>query len=157
MTRRRRQRAKPQSLMITPMIDLFTVILIFLIVNYSPEAAKIKKSSDVKLPKSTINLNKVPHIQVEVGQDYISVNGEKIAGLAPTLAAGEPWVIFKDTLKRVSKKEEDGKAKDQPVLVMADKSTSFNHIDRTVAYMAAAGYSEVYFLTEKQDETQEGN
>lgn len=141
---RRKKNLDTPGLMITPMIDMFTVILIFLIVHYAPEHARIKKSEGIKLPKSTLDMAKVPHVQIEVAPDYISLNGERVEGLNPT---SSNWKVFSEKLKALSKS-------DEPVLIMADKDTSYRLVDLTVAHLAVAGFSEVYFLTEKEEKKQ---
>lgn len=143
-SKRNRHRSQSQStLMITPMIDMFTVILIFLIVSYAPEQSKIKVSENITVPKSPLKLKKVPQVQVEVTENYIMINGERLQSLKPSQAQLSDWKVFKDRLS-------DMKQKDEAVLVMADKSTNFAHVDRAIAHLASAGFSEVYFLTETE-------
>lgn len=143
--KRRQRRVEATSLMITPMIDMFTVMLIFLIVSYAPEQSRIKKSDNIRLPKSKLELAKVPHIQIEVGSDYLSLNGQKLEGLNPSSDKRSVWKILGTSLKSLERS-------DEPVLVMADKETSYRAVDLAVAHLAAAGFSEVYFLTEKEEE-----
>lgn len=151
MKKKRRQRQKTSPLMLTPMVDMLTVILIFLIVHYSPETAKIKKSSDIKLPMSELALKKVPRIQIEVNDQQIQFNGLPLQGLKPADDRSASWKPLKDALDRGSVK------KDEPILIMADKNTSFVYVDRTVGHLAANGFSEVYFLTEQDEKTKERN
>lgn len=143
----RKHRLTTPALMITPMIDMFTVLLIFLIVSYAPEQSRIKKSEHIQLPKSKLDLSKVPQIQIEVSTDYISLNGQKVEGLNPSSSEGSSWKNLGTSLKSLSRS-------DEPVLLMADKETSYRLVDLTVAHLAAAGFSEVYFLTEKKEEEQ---
>jgi biopolymer transport protein ExbD len=141
----RRRFAESTNLMITPMIDMFTVILIFLIVSYAPEQTRIKKSAGISLPKTSLNLEKVPQIQVEVSQEIVSLNGSPIQGLKPSGSNARAWTKFKSQLDALQRS-------DEPVLVMADKGLSYDIINMTVAHLAAAGFSEVYFLTDKLEE-----
>lgn len=131
--------------MITPMIDMFTVILIFLIVSYAPEQSKIKISDQIEVPKSSIKLKSVPKLQIEVTDSYIMINGEAVAGLDPKQASVQQWQSFSSRVDKIKTKEE-------AVLVLADKTTNFAHVDRAVAHLAKAGFSEVYFLTESEEE-----
>jgi len=153
--RRNRQRIKPASLLITPMIDMFTVILIFLIASYSPEASKVKKSEQIRLPKSSLTLNKAPRLQLEVTPSYVQLNGEKVAGLNPQDPQSQNWSALKTQLVAAAQFDDKGKLKDEPILVMADKSTSYEFVERTISYVASSGFSEVYFLTEQEDQPRE--
>lgn len=145
---KRRSRSKVTGLMITPMIDMFTVILIFLIVSYAPDEARIKKSEDIVLPKSELQISKMPKIQIEISDSDIKLNGSQVQGIKPNESNLKAWAILKDAL------DKDFKDKRQPVLLIADKDTAYAHIDRTVGFVAAAGFSEVYFLTETVEEKQ---
>ncbi len=131
--------------MLTPMIDMFTIIIVYLIVNFAPDAAKVKKSDNIRLPKSPMALNKVPPIQIEVSQEQVLINGTKIEGLQPQSATPEAWYILSSKLKEL-------KTKDHPVLVISDRNTNYGVVDKTVGQVAAAGFSEVYFLTEELKE-----
>lgn len=153
--RKTRQRIKPASLLITPMIDMFTVILIFLIASYSPEASKVKKSEQIRLPKSTLTLNKAPRLQIEVSPTYIYLNGQAVAGLVPQDPSAQNWLALKNQLVASAKFDEKGKLKDEPVLVMADKATSYQFVEKAISYVASSGFSEVYFLTEQEDQARE--
>lgn len=147
---RRRQRPAAATLNITPILDIFTVMLIFLIASYSPEEARIKKSAQLELPKSTMSLSHVPKIQVEVTDDYVKVNGREVEGVDPKMDKNLMWMKVREKVKSVSKKE------NEPILLMADKATTFKHVDRTVAHLAAAGFGEIYFLTERHENLPEG-
>lgn len=141
----RRRFSDSTNLMITPMIDMFTVILIFLIVSYAPEQTRIKKSSGLSLPKTSLDIEKVPQIQIELNASAISLNGSPIEGLRPSSLDKKLWSRFQTQLDALNRSNE-------PVLVMADKELPYQAIDKTVAHLAAAGFSEVYFLTEKLEE-----
>lgn len=141
----RKRGIEKSALMLTPMIDMFTVIMIFLIVSYAPEQARIKKSQEIQLPKSKLELTKVPQIQIEVGNNQIVLNGQKVEGLNPSSGNRKSWSALGENLKSLSRS-------DEPVLVMADKDISYQYVDLTVAHLAAAGFSEVYFLTEKEED-----
>lgn len=141
----RRRFSDSTNLMITPMIDMFTVILIFLIVSYAPEQTRIKKSSGLSLPKTSLDIEKVPQIQIELNSTAISLNGSPIEGLNPSSSDKKLWSKFQNQLDALNRS-------DEPVLVMADKELPYQAIDKAVAHLAAAGFSEVYFLTEKLEE-----
>lgn len=143
---KRRSRSKVTGLMITPMIDMFTVILIFLIVSYAPDEARVKKSEELVLPKSELQISKMPKIQIQVTDTDIRLNGSRIEGIKPNENNSKSWAILKEALNK------NFKDKRQPVLLIADKDTSYAYIDRAVGFVAAAGFGEVYFLTETVEE-----
>lgn len=137
--KRRMRRRSDVGLLITPMIDMFTVILIFLVVSYSPEASRIQKSAEIELPRSQATLSKLPQLQVEVSDQYVIINGEKIVNQGDQM-----WTLVQERLDRFrdSNPERSG-------LIISDQKTAYKWIDRTVAHMSASGISQVYFLTQE--------
>jgi biopolymer transport protein ExbD len=140
-----RSRLKPTTLMITPMIDMFTVILVFLIVQFAPEEAKIEKDASIALPDAIHKIAAVPKIRLEVTKDFVKLNGETVAGLTPKSSPPSAWFALNVALKGVAEKPE-------PVLLISDKETAYRYVDKAVAHLASAGFGEVFLLTERVEE-----
>lgn len=138
MIRRRRHRNQATALMITPMIDMFTVILIFLIINFSPEASKIKRSTKIELPQTEKQLEEVAKLQIEISHSDLRLNGEVLG----SLASDKLEATYASLRSKISKGSEKA-------LLMADQGLDYKFIDRTVATLAAEGIGQIYFLTEK--------
>src|SRR6056297_3359199 len=72
------KKKKPGGLMLTSLLDMFTIILIFLIVSFEAEDYEFKLDPDLKLPESTassvfkpaVNLALTPG-SLKIGQDEI--------------------------------------------------------------------------------------
>ncbi len=139
------KRAKPASLMIlTPFLDVLTVLLIFLIVTFAPDQASVQIEKDLKLPQSAHSLRGIPHVKVQVSADAIKVNGEVVQGLNPSSANSSSWEMLKAAIKAQQQSEE------KAVLLLADKETAYRWVDMAAAHLSASGFSEVYLLTEIQ-------
>lgn len=137
-----------KGIMLTPFMDVLTVLLIYLIVCFSPAESEIKVSQTIKLPETLHHLRNVPHIQIEVAGDHISIAGKTLDGIVPEK---EQWANFSTYAKtHLSDSAKAGKSGD-PILLVADKSTSYRFIERTVAHLAAAGFSDIYFLSEMKE------
>lgn len=136
------------ALTLTPMLDMLTVVLIFLIVNFSPEKAALQqgqRSPQVQLPKSDIELNQLPKLQIEVTKDFVKLNGHKIEGLIPATAEAQAWDVLKQELTKLASLEQD-----KTILLVADKDASYELVDRTVAQLASYGFGDVTLLTMKE-------
>jgi len=146
MKSRQRKVRRPlvSSLMITPMIDMFTVILIFLIVSYAPEQAKILKSEEIEIPQTELKLERLPALQIEVTAHYIAVNGERIQSEEGQTLGAADWSRLMAQVKRFKETSAESAS-----LVIADKATPYRYIDRAVSTLSASGFSEVYFLTQE--------
>lgn len=129
------------SLMITPMIDMFTVILIFLIVSYAPEQSRIQKSEQIELPQEDFKLSRLPTLQVEVTETYVSMNGVRIELNNP-----QAWGQVEAQLQEFKRD-----SRETAGLLIADQSTPYRLIDRTIGHLSASGFSEIYFLTQEEN------
>ncbi len=99
------------SLTLTPMLDMLTVVLIFLIVNYSPDKANIKQSSQIRLPQAELDITDVPKIQIEVTKEYVRINGKAVDGLIPATSEPAAWSVLKEQLDALAKFHAEQNAK----------------------------------------------
>ena len=64
MKRLRRGGSKPPALMLTSLLDMFTIILIFLIVSFEADQKEFKLNSDLTLPESQARLELKPSVNL---------------------------------------------------------------------------------------------
>ncbi len=77
-----RSRAKkfvPPKLMITSMMDMFTIILIFLLFQFSEKPETIHMMEDIELPKSTAKMDHTETIKLVLTQNSLHINDDLIA------------------------------------------------------------------------------
>lgn len=136
------------ALTLTPMLDMLTVVLIFLIVNFSPEKAALQgeRAPEVQLPNSAIDLQELPKIQIEVKADSVKLNGKRLEGLSPKEASNETWLLLKSALDQINLESHE-----KTILLVADKDAPYELIDHTVAHLATFGYGDITLLTHKEE------
>ena len=82
---RRKRRNKTEhvdeGLNVVPMMDMMTIILVFLLKSLSASSANIPQGDDLRLPHSSINTSPSSALQVIVSRVSISVNGRFITAL----------------------------------------------------------------------------
>ncbi len=78
---RHRQPMQPPKLNLTAMVDVFVVLLIFLLKSYSAEGNIQTTNQDLQLPISTSNLQPQLTVTVTVTQSAIYVEDKKVAEL----------------------------------------------------------------------------
>lgn len=66
------------KLNLTSMMDMFTIILVFLLKTYSTEGMLIQPSEDITLPKSSIEKSPEVALDLVVSKEWIMVNHEPI-------------------------------------------------------------------------------
>jgi biopolymer transport protein ExbD len=77
---------KPASLNLVSLMDIFTILVFFLMVN-SSEVEVLDTSSKIKLPDSTSEQRPENQLVISVSQDNIVVQGRSIATISDVLAA----------------------------------------------------------------------
>src|SRR5687767_820736 len=82
----------PGELLLTPLIDMFVILVVFLIMNFSATGELINISKDIELPKakSTAMLERAPVIQIS--PTTVAIEGFKV---------GDSDEILKDADLRV--------------------------------------------------------
>jgi len=72
---------KPPVLMLTSLLDMFTIILIFLIVSFEAEDFDFKLNPDLVLPESTASAQLKAAVNVSVSRDAIQVENRDVMRL----------------------------------------------------------------------------
>ncbi len=72
---------------LTSMMDMFTIILVFLLKNYSTEGLLIQPSEYLTLPSSTIEKSPEVALDLVVSKEWIMLNHEPIERVANVLAS----------------------------------------------------------------------
>ena len=80
-----RRTAGGEGLNITSMMDIMTIILIFLLKSYSPEDISVAPSSDLEVPVSTSEKSPKLAVQVVVSKSAILVDSIPVMQLTTTL------------------------------------------------------------------------
>jgi len=86
MRRRRfashRHRSEPTQLRMTSMMDILTVLLLFLLKSFVVEGEVITPASGVELPESHSESTPQESLVIAIDQDRVSIGGEIVADLA---------------------------------------------------------------------------
>ncbi|UCF30622.1 MAG: biopolymer transporter ExbD [bacterium] len=81
-TKRRAQRRKRPSLLvlnITSMLDMFTILILFLLKSYSTEGMILTIPADLHLPYSSTETVPEPGLVIELTENVLVVDGVKLA------------------------------------------------------------------------------
>ncbi len=66
------------KVMLTSMMDMFTIMLVFLLSSYSTEGQMIQPSNDLTLPKSSVE--KMPEVALDlsISKEWVLLNGKPV-------------------------------------------------------------------------------
>lgn len=106
----RKGRSAVATLQLTAMVDLFTVLAVFLLQNYGSTGAVISIPKEVELPKATATKELKPSSVVTVSKKEISINNTKIASYLE-IQQNKDWLIkdLKNEIQKIIQKEKQNK------------------------------------------------
>ncbi len=170
------KRSAVATLSLTAMVDMFTVLVVFLLQNYQTTGEVIDLHDDVHLPKASQVKELKPAHVVVVSPTEISLDKRRIADLAAVRASQE-WEIpllttaitdrFRtleesrkllglERIREAVDQTKPGGQREKPedfrrVTVQADKSVDFLTIKKVMYTLYQAGASEINFAVIKND------
>jgi biopolymer transport protein ExbD len=144
MTRNRR--AVPK-LNLTPLMDVFTVLVFFLMIN-SATVEVLQQPRQITLPESVVESKPRETVVIFVGTDEVLVQGVPVARIADIEASEEAevesiGVRLAELSDRVIGVSTQAVAESQEVTVLADKSIPFSVLKKIMATCTAQGYMRV--------------
>jgi biopolymer transport protein ExbD len=144
MTRHKRVLPK---LPLTSLMDVFTILVFFLMVNQS-SVEVLQQPRQITLPESVVEEKPRETVVILVGKDEVLVQGVPVARIADIQAAGnieiEPiGARLAELSESVIGLSTQAVAESQEVTVLADKSIPFSVLKKILATCTARGYTRV--------------
>ena len=148
-------------LQLTAMVDMFTVLVVFLLQNYASTNQILPISDQVQLPKATSTAQLIPSLVVTFSTEGVLFNGKKMASFYE-IQTDKDWVIDK-LRKNVSEEIENLKKQKQEEIVVtkkegasrifpyekltlqADENIDFLSIKKVMYTLTQAGIKEINF------------
>ena len=159
--RRIRKKFVPPKLMLTSMMDMFTIILIFLLFSFSENPEKLKLDQNLELPRSNTEASYNQAVKIVLTKTDLRVEDEPLAavqnrqivGLSPqNLTASVLYQRLKAHRDKLPT-EGDTTGNASHVLFLCDQSHAFKTINQVIKTAGMAGYPHFQFavLEEKQE------
>jgi len=147
------------KLQITSMMDMFTIILIFLLFSFSDNPEKIHMDKDLKLPKSTSQIDCQKSVTVTLSTDSLKIDNQHIAGVSNGIIQGldnqklENSALYKHLLllrhEREQKNMEEEKA---AIIIFCDHRLPYKTIHQVIKTSGMAGFPNFQFAVLKSHE-----
>jgi len=142
------------TLSLTSMMDMFTIVLVFLIKQVDSEGNLLTQADNLKLPISTsLKTSKEVALTVVVDAKQILVDNEAVAE-TPAVAKQDSLMVAAMVPALEKKREEEKKAAlakgEEPdnagnVIVQLDKGTAYDVMYKVMASCGWAGYTNIAF------------
>lgn len=149
-----------KDLNITPMMDMMTIILVFLLKSFASSTSNLTFDSNLQPPKSTSLLKPKQAVSVVVTKKVILIEGDAIAPINlgkvdPTVKRdGENGYYITplvEILEKYAKREKKvaeltGQKFDAQLMVVADKTTPYRLLTEIIYSCGQAGYANYRLL-----------
>ena len=147
MKRMARSRKKMTGLNLTSLMDVFTILVFFLLFNTS-SGDVLEAPKEIKLPDAAIEEKPRETVVIMVAPDMVRVQGQLVAETAEVLAAkGEIIAPIRKRLDQLERSiigiatKEAVEAKE--VTILADKSIPFTVLKKIMSTCTTAGYGKI--------------
>ncbi len=147
-------RRKPPSsfqLKLTSLIDMFTIILVFLLKNFSTEGEIIAMAEDLMLPESTSKDKPTAASIIAINHNWIILDGEQVLPTSDVMGVppGQVITILADALvTRRTIAEGLGQVAEEMdfsgrINIQADKNIPYLIVKKVIETCGSNGYNEI--------------
>ena len=148
------------ELLLTPLIDMFVLLVVFLIMNFSATGELVTVSKDISLPSAVTveEIERAPIIQISA--NTIAIEGFKV-GDADEILKDEDLRVpqLTDKLQEMRKIDEmmhPGQAFEGKIILSCDKDIDFKLVRKVMMASAEAGYANFNYAVLKAAEEKDG-
>lgn len=147
---RHHARRKQPALNLVSLMDIFTILVFFLLVS-SSSVHQLPKKKDITLPISIATKAPKETLIISVTQKSILVQGREVAIISDVMQKQSPYIVglekellFQASKTRVTKKL-DGKKKGRAVTIMGDEDIPYELLRKILATCRQANYTKIAF------------
>jgi biopolymer transport protein ExbD len=142
-----RNRLKPVRMNLTSLMDVFTILVFFLLVN-SANTEVLETPKQITLPDSVVEEKPRETVVVFVSPDQVTVQGETVAFVRDILASNDPEIgAIGDKLSELSDKviglKTQAVTQSREVTILADRSVPFSVVKRVMSTCTGRGYERI--------------
>jgi biopolymer transport protein ExbD len=142
-----RNRTKITKMNLTSLMDVFTILVFFLLVN-SAASEVLDTPKQITLPESIVESKPRETVVVFISPEYVMVQGETVARVEDILAAeGQDIEGIAQRLTEIRENvigfRTQVVAESQEITVLADKSVPFSVIKKVMSTCTSQGYGRI--------------
>ena len=165
--RRRNKKHAPHEelgLNIYPMMDMMTILLVFLIMQFASSAAEVVQTEELQLPTSTSDVEAAQALSIVISGSEVVMEGKHVLALRngkvdPSLkqGGGTGWLItpllnaakqHRDRLKMIASRNPQRPFRGE-VRIIADKRTPFKTLGEVIYSLGQAEFGSLRFVVLK--------
>lgn len=147
MARNHRRMARPPRLNLVALMDIFTILVLFLIVN-NGDVEVLQADGRVALPESVSEQRPEATIVIKVTETDILLGGRSVSTLESALAAPEdtiaPLAVALETVAtELPTAIDENHTNGRPIIIMGDRSTPYALLKRIMATCAETDHRDI--------------
>jgi len=136
---------------LTSLIDVMTILLVFLIKSFSVEGNLITSSPDLELPVSSSQKPPKPMCSIEITKTSVLSEGESIAEIDQFKDNDSLLIPLLFDWMRIQKAKFDNEKRSSEVLIQSDRDAEFNVVKRVMFTCSKAGFSDFSVLVVEEE------
>ncbi len=143
----RAKRNKAGGLNLTSLMDVFTILVLYLLVNQSSTEV-VEPPKDIKLPDSVVEAKPRTTVMMMVSEEYVLIQGEPVVSIAELLEnKGQVVLPIKESLLKLKENvigvNTETIAKSNEVTIMAHRTIPFKILKTLMSSCTSAGYTKI--------------
>lgn len=161
--RRGRKKSGPFDIDITSLLDILTILLVFLLQSYNSSGVIINVPDGIELPKSSSETMNTFGVNIQVSKTNIWVDDKEVVNTETSdsqqlfdqggrriVPLYDALVKIKETIKQSEKLSPDAKKFSGIANLVVDKSIKYSYLKRVMYTAAQAGFKEYKFVVMSQ-------
>ena len=155
---RNHRRNKQPALNLVSLMDVFTILVFFLLVS-SSNVQQLPKKKDIHLPTSVATKAPKETLIISVTQRNILVQGKEVASIQQVTSDAEPLIrgLEKELKFQASKSSvlttTKRKTKGRDVTIMGDENIQYDLLRKILATCREANYTQISFAAMQQSKS----
>ncbi len=147
MERRNARGKRGVALNLVSLMDIFTILVFFLLVN-SSDVEVLPNSKDIQLPESIADQKARENVIVLVTDEKVLVQGREVASVSEIEAAGDLIIpdleaALRAQNDRVLRRADQAEILSREVTIMGDRELPYSLLKRVMATCTAADYGKI--------------
>src|SRR5690606_3860444 len=150
------KRSRPAALSLVSLMDIFTILVFFLLVNQA-EVADLDVPKNIELPESMAMQPPAQTVVAMVTTEQVLVQGERVATVAEVEAQRELIIkpleaALKQQSDRILRASAQAAIEDREITVLGDKSVPYRVLKKVLATCTAADYGKLSLAVVQKEE-----
>jgi biopolymer transport protein ExbD len=145
---RRENKGDSAAMMLTSLMDIFIVLVLYLLVNQGT-GVELDPPENVVLPTSGVDTAPRQSVVIVLSERDVSVQGQSVVSMADVVASDEleiaPIRQAIERIKAAAEQRQDQAGVHTEVTIVADQSVPFKVLKKVMLSSSNAGYGKISF------------